>query len=48
MKTCLVCVRKFQVGKKGCCSNACYLQDLQNRLDECFRRDTSHTQLLIH
>ena len=48
MKTCLVCNRKFHVGKKQCCSSDCYFQDLQNRLDECFRKDTSHTKLLTH
>ena len=48
MKTCLVCDREFQIGKKECCSSTCYFQDLQNKLDECFRNDTSHTELLTH
>lgn len=48
MKTCLVCVKPFQVGKKNYCSMVCYFQDLQNKLDECFRRDTSHTKLLAN
>jgi len=46
MKTCLVCSNEFQVGKKDCCSTACFFQNLQNELDECFRRDTSHIELL--
>jgi len=46
MKTCQVCVKPFTFGKKGCCSNDCYLQVLQTKLDECFRNDTSHTMLL--
>ncbi len=46
MNTCQVCFHPFTSGKKGCCSNDCYLQELQTRLDECFRNDTSHTQLL--
>jgi len=48
MKTCLVCNREFHVGKKQCCSSDCYFHDLQNRLDECFRKDISHTQLLTN
>ena len=46
MSSCQICVKPFTNGKKGCCSNDCYLQVLQTRLDECFRNDTSHTKLL--
>ncbi|MHA7646914.1 hypothetical protein [Nitrosopumilus sp. S4] len=46
MKTCQVCVSPFVTGKKEFCSNQCYHDNLQARLDECFRNDTSHTKLL--
>ena len=46
MKTCRVCIKQFHVGYKGYCSIDCYLETLQNKLDECFRNDTSHTKLL--
>lgn len=46
MKTCQVYVKPFAVGKRNCCSTDCYMIELQNRLDDCFRRDTSHTKLL--
>ncbi len=46
MKTCKVCTKSFHVGRKGCCSIDCHLQELQSRLNECFRNDTSHTRLL--
>jgi len=46
MSTCNVCVKPFTVGHKGCCSTDCHLEELQSRLDTCFRNDTSHTQLL--
>ena len=46
MNTCQVCIRPFTLGKKGCCSKDCYMQILQERLDDCFRRDTSHSKVL--
>ncbi len=46
MKTCKVCIKSFQVSHKGYCSIDCYLEVLQTKLDDCFRRDTSHTALL--
>jgi hypothetical protein len=46
MNACKVCIKSFHTGHKGCCSTDCYLQVLQSKLDDCFKRDTSHTQLL--
>ncbi|WP_179362216.1 hypothetical protein [Nitrosopumilus oxyclinae] len=46
MKICEICLDSFDVGHKGCCSINCYLKVLQSRLDDCFRNDVSHTQLL--
>ncbi|MCV0401591.1 MAG: hypothetical protein K5777_06410 [Nitrosopumilus sp.] len=46
MNICEVCLKSYHVGHKGCCSTDCYLKVLQSRLDDCFRKDTSHTQLL--
>lgn len=46
MNICEVCIKSYNAGHKGCCSTECYLKVLQSRLDECFRNDTSHTQLL--
>ena len=46
LNACTVCVKPYTLGKKGCCSTNCYLQVLQIRLDDCCRRDTSHTKLL--
>ena len=46
MKSCKVCTKSFLLGHKDCCSKDCYMQILQERLDDCFRRDTSHTELL--
>jgi hypothetical protein len=46
MKICEICLKSFYVGHKGCCSSECYLEVLESRLDECFRNDNSHTELL--
>ena len=46
MKICEICLKSFEKGHKGCCSTDCYLQVLQRRLDDCFKRDQSHTELL--
>ena len=48
MKTCQVCVQPFTSGKKNCCSVGCYLKTLQLKIDECFRKDTSHTRLFTY
>jgi hypothetical protein len=47
MNNCEYCLKSYHVGHKNCCSNDCYLKVLQSRLDECFRNDTTHTQLLM-
>lgn len=46
MKICKVCTKPFAFGKNGACSIDCYMEELQVRLDECFRNDKSHTKLL--
>jgi len=46
MKTCKICTRTFRFGKNGHCSMKCYLNNLQFKLDECFRNDVNHTGFL--
>ncbi len=48
MKTCKVCSKSFAFGKNDCYSINCYLKNLQFKIDECFRKDNSHTQLVAN
>jgi len=48
MKICKSCTKSFVLGKNDCCSIECYLENLQFKIDECFRRDTSHTKFLTN
>ncbi len=47
MNICEICLKSFSTGHKGCCSTECYMQILQEKLEECSRHDTSHTKLLV-
>ena len=46
MKICQVCTKPFAFGKSSSCSIDCYLEELQFRLDECFKKDKSHITFL--
>jgi len=46
MKICQNCAKSFTIGKNDYCSTDCNLENLQFKLDECFRNIPTHTQLL--
>ncbi len=46
MNICQNCTKPFIIGKNDCCSIDCNLENLQFKLDECFRNNPTHTQLL--